>query len=82
MTSEDHERSNPRWLQATASNVQTSLILEPERRKTFTVSFPTKLGMPIHLVILMRSPVPKDMHLDQGQGQGQITLKTFGHYFA
>ena len=36
--------------------------------------------MPIHLVILLRSPEPKDMHLDQGQGQ--ITLKTFGHSFA
>ena len=37
--------------------------------------------MAIRLVILLRLPGAKEMHFDQGQGQGQITLKTFGHYF-
>ena len=35
--------------------------------------------MAIHLVILLRSPGANEMHFDQGQGQ--ITLKTFGHSF-
>ena len=43
------------------------------------MSFPTKFGMAIRLVILLRSPGAKEMHFDQGQSQ--ITLKTFGHSF-
>jgi len=66
--------------QSTGSNVQTRLILELNSvKKTFKVSFPTKFGMAIRLVILLRSPGAKEMHFDQGQGQ--ITLKTFGHSF-
>ena len=55
-------------------------MLEPndvENNVSFNVSFPPKLGMPIHLMILLRSPEFKTINLDQGQGQ--ITLKTFGN---
>ena len=65
--------------QSTRSNVQTRLILELNSvKKTFKVSFPTKFGMAIRLVILLRLAGAKEMHFDQGQGQ--ITL-TFGHSF-
>ena len=38
------------------------------------MSFPTKLGVPIHLVILLRSPELKKMHLGQIQGQNSNKL--------
>ncbi len=79
LTSEDYERSNSRWT-LFHLNFKTCIILEQNSvEKTFKVSFPTNLGMPIHSVILLRSPEPKVMHLHQGQGQ--ITLKTFGWDF-
>ena len=42
--------------------------------KTFEVSFPTKLGVLMYLVILLRPPELKKMHLDQDPGQ-KYTLK-------
>ena len=67
LTSEDRERSNQRWPPVQCSNVLN--FGTKHCRKTFKVSFLTKLGMPIHLVILLRSPEFKGMHLGQGQGQ-------------
>ena len=53
------------------------LMFKSVSSKTLKVYFSTKLGVPIHLVILLRSPEFKEVHLYQGQGQ--ITLKTSLH---
>ena len=41
------------------------------------MSFPTKLGMPIHLVILLRSPELRVLHLGQGQGRNWLKNSKF-----
>ena len=54
LTSEDRERSNPRWPPVHRVLCSNTLNFRTKQcRKTFKVSFPTKLGMPIHLVILL-----------------------------
>ena len=64
MTSEDREGPNSKWPPVHGVLCSKALNLGTKHfRKTFKVSFPTKLGLPVRLVTLLRSSELKKMHL-------------------
>ena len=64
MASEGCERSKVK-----SEIVTSSMCLTLVAEKTFKVFVPTKLGVPIHLVILLRSSELKELHLGHGQSK-------------
>ncbi len=59
LTSQDRERSNPKWSQTIRSegkNAHVGLLLDPNRVETHKGVILNQLRGPFHLVILLRSP--------------------------